>query len=392
MPEQDEIIRKRVTLHPIKEDGSPDLEVNLYPKTFLDGIVDRDGNEVNLATKADLNTAIWDIDAQLDNIEEQIASIETGDVTHEELEEAIAEAISDKVTEKDLDTAFSTIIAEDWVANTDYKKHTIVIYNGALYECTHENSDEEFNEENWWQRDVGSILKEKQTKLKNAQGDNSIILNDRGDYTSIKVNPDSFQEQLVSGENIKTINGQSLLGRGNILIEGGSGGTSTVLYRHSIPLTIDAEAPYNSITFTFLSKHEGSFGSNINLTALLRNILNTGDNDTLINPLAVVQGYPPLIICGFSHDFNHEEYHINTRDWDLTALNSDNLSITDTVTPYIQAQGGGGSGSLAGGTGIILETSQNITSISLDQEYVYSMIEDVINGAINDTYGSGGDR
>ena len=33
------------------------------------------------------------------------------------------------------------------------------------------------------------------------------------------------QEGLVSGENIKTINGQSILGRGNIKIEGGGGGT-----------------------------------------------------------------------------------------------------------------------------------------------------------------------
>lgn len=34
------------------------------------------------------------------------------------------------------------------------------------------------------------------------------------------------QEELVSGENIKTINGQSILGSGNIVIEGGSGGTT----------------------------------------------------------------------------------------------------------------------------------------------------------------------
>lgn len=34
------------------------------------------------------------------------------------------------------------------------------------------------------------------------------------------------QETLVSGENIKTINNQSILGSGNITIEGGSGGGS----------------------------------------------------------------------------------------------------------------------------------------------------------------------
>lgn len=34
------------------------------------------------------------------------------------------------------------------------------------------------------------------------------------------------QDKLVSGTNIKTINGQSLLGEGNIVISGGSGGST----------------------------------------------------------------------------------------------------------------------------------------------------------------------
>lgn len=51
----DEIIRKRVTLHPSREDGSVDNTINLYPKTFLDGIVDRQGEQVEVATKAELN-------------------------------------------------------------------------------------------------------------------------------------------------------------------------------------------------------------------------------------------------------------------------------------------------------------------------------------------------
>ena len=46
--------RKRVTLHPLLSDGSSDLDVNLYPKTFLDGIVDREGNEVEVATAEEL--------------------------------------------------------------------------------------------------------------------------------------------------------------------------------------------------------------------------------------------------------------------------------------------------------------------------------------------------
>lgn len=42
---------KRVTLHPLTADGEIDLEVNLYPKTLLDGIVDRDGKHVEVQEK-----------------------------------------------------------------------------------------------------------------------------------------------------------------------------------------------------------------------------------------------------------------------------------------------------------------------------------------------------
>lgn len=42
---------KRVTLHPLTAEGETDLEVNLYPKTLLDGIVDREGNAVKVQEK-----------------------------------------------------------------------------------------------------------------------------------------------------------------------------------------------------------------------------------------------------------------------------------------------------------------------------------------------------
>ena len=43
------------------------------------------------------------------------------------------------------------------------------------------------------------------------------------------VHDDSKQDTLISGTNIKTINHQSLLGSGNITIEGGGGGGSIVM-------------------------------------------------------------------------------------------------------------------------------------------------------------------
>ncbi len=47
---------KRITLHPLKEDGTIDLNTNLYPKTLLDGVVNREGEEVEVALKEDIPT------------------------------------------------------------------------------------------------------------------------------------------------------------------------------------------------------------------------------------------------------------------------------------------------------------------------------------------------
>lgn len=40
-----------------------------------------------------------------------------------------------------------------------------------------------------------------------------------------------FQVKLVSGTNIKTINDESLLGSGNITVQGGGGGTQVKIVR-----------------------------------------------------------------------------------------------------------------------------------------------------------------
>lgn len=45
---------------------------------------------------------------------------------------------------------------------------------------------------------------------------------DMSDGTRKKISDTQKQNVLISGENIKTINGKSILGSGNIIIEGGS--------------------------------------------------------------------------------------------------------------------------------------------------------------------------
>ena len=87
----DTIERKRVTLHPLNKDGSLDLNTNLYPKTFLDGIVDREGNEVSVQEKLIAGTNV--------TINNNVISA-TGGVTKEELQEALAN--TSKIAEVEL--------------------------------------------------------------------------------------------------------------------------------------------------------------------------------------------------------------------------------------------------------------------------------------------------
>ena len=53
--------------------------------------------------------------------------------------------------------------------------------------------------------------------------------------TAIGVAVKSKQDNLVSGTNIKTINSQSLLGSGNIVISGEGGGTQNVFIQETEP-------------------------------------------------------------------------------------------------------------------------------------------------------------
>lgn len=44
---------KRVTLHPLYDDGTINKNVNIYPKTLIDGIVDREGNPIDIPALID---------------------------------------------------------------------------------------------------------------------------------------------------------------------------------------------------------------------------------------------------------------------------------------------------------------------------------------------------
>lgn len=102
------------------------------------------------------------------------------------------------------------------------------------------------------------------TILAVKQGDNKVLLRCIGsasgsyyifNYTvtdgTWASNSQGLQNLLVSGENIKTVNNQSLLGSGNIDIQGG-GGEVFVAYiekpEGEVPITTDYQAVYDAVT------------------------------------------------------------------------------------------------------------------------------------------------
>ena len=64
-------------------------------------------------------------------------------------------------------------------------------------------------------------------------------------YDGSTIDIDSLQEKLVSGENIKTINGESSLGNGDITVEGGSN-IDPELLEGFIPLSRDFSDDFNN--------------------------------------------------------------------------------------------------------------------------------------------------
>ena len=95
-------------------------------------------------------------------------------------------------------------------------------------------------------------------------------------YSDIDGTPDLSQKQdtLISGTNIKTINNQSILGSGNINIEGGSGTPTDVQINGS---SITSSGTANIVT-------EGVYNSSTNKIATMSDVPDvTGKQDTLVS-------------------------------------------------------------------------------------------------------------
>ena len=75
------------------------------------------------------------------------------------------------------------------------------------------------------------------------------------DITDLQGKLDAKQDTLVSGTNIKTINGQDILGEGNIVIEGGTGDVTQAYVDEQLALKVD-KTSYEADKATFALKTE----------------------------------------------------------------------------------------------------------------------------------------
>lgn len=102
-------------------------------------------------------------------------------------------------------------------------------------------------------------------------------LNEKG-YLTEHQSLDHLQEKLKSGENIKTINGNSILGSGNITIEGGNGGIT------EIPIASETTLGGIKVGANLTIKEDGTLNANASSNG------GTGADDVPINTIVEYDG------------------------------------------------------------------------------------------------------
>ena len=119
--------RKRVTLHPLNSDGTINTRINLYPKTFIDGIVDRSGLPVEVQQKLIAGDGIT-ID------ENNVISSSGGSIVipeytiHEDIEESILRQIFDAHPE-----FFKLHVIDDSGSHDEGEQHFFCISGNTSY-------------------------------------------------------------------------------------------------------------------------------------------------------------------------------------------------------------------------------------------------------------------
>lgn len=198
------------------------------------------------------------------------------------------------------------------------------------------------------------------------------------DQDVISVDLSGKQDTLVSGTNIKTVNGSSLLGSGNITIEGGSGGLSSVAHGNTMsgagtnasPLDVDTTV---IATVQSLSTKQDTIDSSHKLSADL--ISDGSTNKTVTSTEKTTwSGKQDALVSGTN----------------IKTINNQSLLGSGNIT----ISGGGGSsawgsitGTLNDQTDLATELDKKLNNYVLggDGYYRTSFINNGINGKILST-------
>ena len=129
----DTINRKRVTLHPLKDDGTMDLNVVTQPE----------------------------LDEAIDNIEQEIQDLPKGDVTEEELQTVVSTlegVISTKATQEDINVAVADKVTEEHLqeVKTDLEDQMDTKADDLWYAL--DNKLLEYNLRFYWDSDKSKII------------------------------------------------------------------------------------------------------------------------------------------------------------------------------------------------------------------------------------------
>lgn len=140
------------------------------------------------------------------------------------------------------------------------------------------------------------------------------------DDTELRETIAGKQEELISGINIKTINGNSILGEGNLVIEGGQGGLSSVAHDNTMTGAGTNESPLGINTETVASK------SDIPDISTKQDVLISGTNIKTINNQSLL-GEGNIVIGG-----SGETIILSDETWTL-ATSISNSGVTETNKP-----------------------------------------------------------
>ena len=189
-----------------------------------------------------------------------------------------------------------------------------------------------------------------------------------------KVLNQSKQDTLVSGTNIKTINGQSLLGEGNITIEGGGGsGSGGTVYNQGSGITIaNATISISNDMFAYVdSKYDKTGGYVSGSVIASGDVLCYGAESVVPTGITVIQDLnhstddlTQVLAARQGYLLNQSKQNVLVSGTNIKTINGQSLLGAGNIT----IEGGGGGGTGSGGTtyygGTNIDITDNVISVT----------------------------